>query len=122
MFSDGSEYGVGTKEYSQSYTFEPNKKITKIECIMEKSEWDLLRITFYSGKETLVKVGSANDDMVNFYGGRVEEFNIADDEKLIGCKLDYSEHHFLGVTWIKMKVRFSSTKSKKEICLLFWFT
>ena len=44
------------------------------------------------------------------YWGRVETFEIADDERLIGAELDYTYdelnelNNFAGVTWIKMKV------------------
>ncbi len=38
----------------------------------------------------------------------METFEIADDEKLIGCKLDEGMidgvNYFRGVTWIKMKL------------------
>ena len=40
----------------------------------------------------------------------MEAFDIAEDEQLIGCELHQykentdSEFHFIGVTWIKMKV------------------
>ena len=44
------------------------------------------------------------DDWVNNYGGRVEEFEIAEDEQLIGCGLDQDKDNFVGVTWIKMKI------------------
>ncbi len=67
----------------------------------------ILRINFYSGQETLVKVGWRNDDDVQNYGGRVEIFEIASDEQLIGCKWDLDEKLCnIGVTWLKMKVRF----------------
>ena len=51
-----------------------------------------------------------NDSNVSKFGGRVEVFDIAEDEQLIGCKLDaenvWGEDFFLGVTWLKMKVKF----------------
>ena len=46
-------------------------------------------------------------------GGRKESFEIADDEQLIGCRLDegkdemdddWKGDQFLGVMWIKMKL------------------
>jgi hypothetical protein len=33
--------------------------------------------------------------------GRVETFNLADDEVLLGCELDHTEKCTVGVTWIK---------------------
>ena len=49
----------------------------------------ILQINFYSGTETIVKVGESNEDYVKARAGRVETFEIAEDEKLIGCKLDF---------------------------------
>ncbi len=49
-----------------------------------------------------------NDYTVKKYGGRVEVFEIAEDEQLIGCELheigEYFEGSFAGVTWIKIKL------------------
>ena len=47
--------------------------------------------------------------MVKDYGGRVEVFEIAEDEQLIGCELhEYTDSDgdidFAGVTWIKIKL------------------
>ena len=48
------------------------------------------QINFYSGQERLVKVGGYNDDYdVKTWGGRVETFEIASDERLIGAELAY---------------------------------
>ena len=55
--------------------------------IISGNEHDILRIIFYSGEETLVKVGGFSDDQVKEWGRRVETFEIADDEQLIGCEL-----------------------------------
>ncbi len=66
-------------------------------------------INFYSGQETLVKVGW-DDKYVKNDCGRVEIFEIAADEQLIGAELhhgDYfndSEDYFFGVTWLKCKI------------------
>ena len=43
-------------------------------------------MNFYSGKETLVQLGR-DDDYVKKWGGRVEIFEIAADEQLIGAEL-----------------------------------
>ncbi len=45
-------------------------------------------MNFYSGQETLVKVGEEHDYFVKMFGGRVESFEIAADERLIGAELD----------------------------------
>ncbi len=91
------------------HTFDQNKKITKVECIIGKYELDILRINFYSGQETLVQVG-ADDYHVEKYGGRVESFEIAADEQLIGAELYHGDwennwcDYFHGVTWLKCKI------------------
>ncbi len=51
-----------------------------------------MRINFYSGQERLVEVGGYNDDYdVETWGGRVETFEIAADEQLIGAELYHGE-------------------------------
>ncbi len=66
-------------------------------------------MNFYSGQETLVKVGKDDDDIKEI-GGRVEIFEIAADEQLIGAELYHSEYGYLGndsfkgVTWLKCKI------------------
>jgi len=62
------------------------------------------QINFYHLKQRIVTVGCNDDNLDDF--GRIELFNIAEDEQLIGCKLDQDDRddYFLGVTWIKMKV------------------
>ena len=45
-----------------------------------------------------------SDDYVESRAGRVEVFEIADDEQLIGCKIDRSDLSWLGVTWFKIKM------------------
>ncbi len=66
-------------------------------------------MNFYSGQETLLKVG-LGDVLVKRNGGRVEIFEIAADEQLIGAELhhgDYnndSKDYFFGMTWLKCKI------------------
>ena len=56
-----------------------------------------------------------SDDNVKTAGGRIEVFEIATDEQLIGCELyffrdaDTSRDYFNGVTWIKMKSSIKTT-------------
>jgi hypothetical protein len=74
----------------KSHTFDPNKNITKVEVVVHSDEEWIIRINFYSGQERLVKVGGYNDDYdVKTWGGRVETFEIASDERLIGAELAY---------------------------------
>jgi hypothetical protein len=101
----GSHYNV-----DESHTFDPNKKITKVECIIYQKEWDIVRINFYSGQETLLKVGCDDDEFVKIWGGRVESFEIAADEQLIGAELYHGDRDnngidsLKGVTWLKCKI------------------
>ncbi len=64
-----------------------------------------MRINFYSGKETLVKVGMDGKCVLNIEK-RVESFDIAYDERLIGSTIheDKDSFFFRGVTFMKMKV------------------
>jgi hypothetical protein len=45
-----------------------------------------------------------DDNFVKIGGERREAFNIADDEQLIGCELEYDSLFFRGVTWLKWKI------------------
>ena len=72
---------------------------------MNKAENEICRINFYHKETRLVKVGTSDDSYINAYGGRIEVFEIFEDEQLIGCKLDQDRFDcFDGVIWIKMKV------------------
>ncbi len=109
--SNGESCTAGSKyKVNKSHTFDPNKKITKVECIINKNEFFIIRMNFYSGQETLLQVGM-NDDYVKYFGGRVEIFEIAADEQLIGAELyhgdndnDGYDHLLRGVTWLKCKI------------------
>jgi hypothetical protein len=46
-----------------------------------------------------------NDNVIKIIGGRKEIFEIADDEQLIGCEFENNGEVFVGLTWIKIKVR-----------------
>ncbi len=108
--SNGESCTAGSYyEVNNWHKFEPKKKITKVECIISKNELDIMRINFYSGQETLVQVGM-NDEYVKKYCGRVEIFEIAADEQLIGAELYHGDwnnngnDYFRGVTWLKCKI------------------
>ena len=89
--------------------FDQFKKITKILTIVADDETCILQIKFFSGEELLCTVGGSDDD-VKKYGGRVESFEIAADEQLIGAELHNGPDnkgrgdYFLGVTWMKWKI------------------
>ena len=90
-------------DFESSHTFDPSKKITKIECILGKNEQKIRQINFYHHEERLAKVGLLDGDL-KMRAGRREVFEIADDEQLIGCDLDYCKNRLRGVTWMKWKI------------------
>jgi hypothetical protein len=45
-----------------------------------------------------------DDDEVKRIGGRVEIFEIAADEQLIGAEIYDNGHYFYGVKWLKCKI------------------
>ncbi len=71
--------------------------------ILDEYDVKIIRINFYSGKQTLAKVGMS-DDVVKKSGDRVEKFEIAEDERLIGCELEHDADSFRGITWLKIKM------------------
>ena len=91
------------------YYFDQSYKITKIVTTVDKSEAWILQIKFFSSEELLCRVGYSDEDTMRC-GGRVVAFEIAADEQLIGAELHNGPasngdgDHFLGVTWIKMKI------------------
>ena len=103
--TDEQSCKTGTyRDIKDSHVFNPTKKITKIDCIIDNNEDWIIRINFYSGQERLVTVGLSDEDVEDF-GGRVETFEIADYEQLIGCELYHSKLYFAGITWLKIKVK-----------------
>ena len=94
---------AGTKDCKNIYIFDPTKKVTRIECIIYTNELFIAQINFFHNDERLVQLGH-EDLEVKIYGGRREVFEIAGDEKLIGCELDHNDEFFRGVTWLKMKL------------------
>jgi hypothetical protein len=71
--SNGESCTAGSYyKLANSHTFEPNKKITKVEVIIWIDESYIYKINFYSGKERIVSVGKADDAYVKKYGGRRE--------------------------------------------------
>ena len=102
--NDGQSCTIGKSlEYNRSHVFDPAKKITRIEVIISKYEADIFQINFFHHQQRLVIVGF-EDNMLDKFGGRKEVFDIADNEQLLGCELDYCTQYFRGVTWLKIKV------------------
>ena len=102
--NDGSSVEVGLLTLNASHIFDPTKKITKIECNIGWSSIGILRINFFHHQEKLVQVGSPNDDRVKELTEKTEIFEIGEDERLIGCKLDNNKlGSYKGLTWIKMR-------------------
>ena len=81
--SDGQTCTVGKQPVNRSHTFDPAKKITRVECIIKEDVYYVFQINFYHHTERLVAVGY-DSDIDKQSGGRREVFEIADDEQLIG--------------------------------------
>ncbi len=101
--NDGQSCKAGAEQFGYSYNFDPNKKITRIESIVDMDEKWIIRMNFYHHEEILVEVGFW-DDYIEAHGGRIENFEIADDEQLFGCELYYNKEWFRGVSWLKIKL------------------
>ena len=85
--NDGQSCKAGPYDCTKRHTFDPSKKITKVEVIIRNDEFMILRINFYHHGERLAQVEFRNNEG-NKGDGRVIVFSIGDDYQLIGCKLD----------------------------------
>ena len=54
---DPDRLGLDPYKFAHSHTFDPTKKITKIECGIGQSEYSIDRISFYHQKRTLHQFG-----------------------------------------------------------------
>ena len=61
VLNDGQSCKAGKEDFNESHTFNPTKKITKVEVIIRKYEDIIIRINFYSCEEILLKVGLFSD-------------------------------------------------------------
>ena len=96
---------AGVNDSIEGHSFDPAKKITRVECFIDLFEENLDQINFYSGAERLVFLGM-DDDCHNDSGRRQEVFDIATDKVLIGCKSDIINTQYVSMTWLKTKVMF----------------
>ena len=56
--NDGQSYRAETEQgFNKSHTFDPAKKITKIQCIIDKTKYEIQQINFYINNERLIAVG-----------------------------------------------------------------
>ena len=77
--SDGQSCKAGTAHnFTHSHTFNPAKKITKVECRLMDQKY-IVQINFYNNTERLVAVGQS-DDYVFWNAKKREVFDIAEDE------------------------------------------
>ena len=105
--NNGQSLRSGKKyNFGKSHIFDPIKKISRIQCILMKYEHYILQINFYHHDERLVQLGCTDDSMYQNFGGggRIEVFEIAENEQFMGCELESCESFFRGVTWLKMKL------------------
>ena len=54
---NGESVKAGRDDFNASHTFDPTKKITKVEVIINDAEMGIMRINFYHHEEKLVAVG-----------------------------------------------------------------
>ena len=81
-----------------------SQKISRVEVIFNFNEYSILRINFYCQDEVVCGVGQSAKQAESG-GKRKEIFEIAEDERLYGCKLQLNGSGlFRGVTWWKIKV------------------
>ena len=100
--SDGSACKAGTcnPNYNTSFNIDPTKPIANIEMIMRQDEGILGQINFFDKNGgNLYKIG---DD--SYTTGRRETFLIAENERLIGCEIDYGARFVSGITFIKWTI------------------
>ena len=79
---NGESVKSGSFNFKSSHVFDQSKKITKIVTTVRENEVVIAQINFFSGEELLCEVG-----WTGYYNGRVESFEIAADEQLIGAEL-----------------------------------
>ena len=78
--SDGELCEAGTiYDKNDSYTFDPAKKITRVECIINRTETMIMQINFFHHDELLVAVGE-DEEAIKLMGERREIFEIENNE------------------------------------------
>ncbi len=63
-FQNGQTCKAGVENFQKSHTFDPAKKITKIECIINQYEKFISQINFYHNQERLLSVANLEDQFV----------------------------------------------------------
>ncbi len=100
--NDGSACKAGTycPNYNTCFNIDPTKPIAKIEMIMYSDEHILGQINFFDKNGgNLYKIGSDGHAT-----GRRETFLIGENERLIGCEIDYGKRFVSGITFIKWTI------------------
>jgi hypothetical protein len=100
--NDGSACKAGTAcpNYNTSFNIDPTKPIAKIEMIMRGEEHILGQINFFDKNgDNLYKIGADC-----YATGRRETFLIGENERLIGCEIDYGARYVSGITFIKWTI------------------
>ena len=86
-------------DYNNCFEINETKHICMIEIIFTKEEQFLGQIIFFDKDGTLYKLGSDGNAT-----GRKETFQIAENERLIGCELDHGNNYVMGITFIKWTI------------------
>ena len=63
--SDSQSCKAGKENFINSHSFDQTKKITKVEVIIHKIEYHIIRINFYNHQQRLVAAGHFHDGYVN---------------------------------------------------------
>jgi hypothetical protein len=95
---DGTTIKAGQTATS---TVQLPENLYKIETIITKDEYDIYQMKFY-GSSGVVTIGNTNSSLGP---GRVETFNLAAGEELIGCELYWDTTWTVsrGIEWIRWR-------------------
>ncbi len=100
--NDGSacKAGILHPNYNTCFNIDPTKPIAKIEMIMYSADNYIGQINFFDKNGgNLYKIGEDR-----YATGRRETFLIAENERLIGCEIDYGAKYVSGITLIKWTI------------------
>jgi hypothetical protein len=97
--NDGSSCKVGTNNFNNSWELPETLKLTKIEVVLSSPNPHIGQIVFHDKSGIVKKLGS--DQYAN---GTKEVFELAENERWIGCELEHSTAYLMGITLLKWKV------------------
>ena len=100
--SDSSTCKAGASyQCNKNFDIKETTKICKIDVWILNDESCILEIIFYDDKNNIIKkLGSEYEQL----RGRKETFLIAENERLIGCELEYDTNNLWGITFLKWEI------------------